>query len=41
MKTDVHCESHLYQQHLMFVSAERIRTKLSPKSVNFMFIYVL
>lgn len=39
MKTGVHCKSHLYQQHLMFVSAETIRTKLSSKSINV--IYVL
>lgn len=41
MKTDVHCKSHLYQQHLMFVSAETIRTKLSSKSVDHTLIYVL
>lgn len=41
MKTDVHCKSHLYQQRLMFVSAETIRTKLSSKSVDHMLIYVL
>ena len=39
MKTGVHCKSHLYQQHSMFVSAETIRTKLSSMSVDLMLIY--
>lgn len=40
MKTDVHCKSHLYQQHLMFVSAETIgKNDLQGKWTLCLFMY--